>query len=171
MIALLAEDTDFEPSSPNLFRPSQRGSGDVLCETDLHYTVFRSYVTLALSGTAVIGPRRRVPLFDFLVSVARLIAALRAGRAYTLTFTEAADVVEFRPAADDRVEVAAIDPYRCDDHGVRLADPEPDWSGQVDGPELLEALTGFLAYGRQQLLDNVPGLDRSPYVGKLFVQE
>ncbi|GAA2349733.1 hypothetical protein [Dactylosporangium salmoneum] len=171
MIALLAEDTDFEPSPPYLFEPSQRGSGDVLSETDLHYTVFRSYVTLALSGTAVIGPRRRVPLFDFLVSVARLIAALRADRAYTLTFTEAADVVEFRPVAGERVEVAATDPYRCDDHGVRLADPEPDCLAQVDRPELLEALTGFLSYGRQQLLDNVPGLDRSPYVGELFVQE
>jgi hypothetical protein len=77
MIEILAEDTDFEPSSPHLFSPSHRGSGDVLTETDLRYTVFRSYVTLAVARTAVIGPRRRVPLFDFLVSVARLIAALR----------------------------------------------------------------------------------------------
>ncbi|MEU4780599.1 hypothetical protein [Micromonospora sp. NPDC023633] len=171
MIAILAEDTDFEPSSPYLFRPSQCGSGDVLSETDLHYMVFRSYVTLALSSTCVIGPRRLVPLFDFLVCVARLITALRADRAYTLTFTEAADVVEFRPVTGDRVEVAAIDPYRCDDHGIRLADPEPDCLDQVDRPELLEALTGFLSYGRQQLLDNVPRLDRSLYIGKLFVQE
>jgi hypothetical protein len=92
---------------------------------------------LTLSSTAVIGPRRRVPLFSFLVSVARLITAPRADRAYTLTFTEAAGVVEFRPVAGDRVEVAAVDPYRCDDDGVRLADPEPDCLAQVDRPELL----------------------------------
>jgi hypothetical protein len=171
MITLLAEDTAFEPSSPYLFTPAQRGSGDVLSETDLHYTLFRSYVTLALSSTAVIGPRRRVPLFDFLVSVARLIAALREDRAYTLTFTEAADVIEFRPGAGGRLEVAAIDPYRCDDRGVLLTDPVPDCLAHVDRPELLGALERFLPYSRRQLLDNVPGLDRNPHIGKLFVQE
>jgi hypothetical protein len=40
---------------------------------------------------------------------------------------------------------------------------------RADRAELINALTDFLADGRRRLIENVPGIQRNPYLSKLAV--
>jgi hypothetical protein len=154
MISLVVEDVDFDVLSKNLWDKSRRTAGEDLTETDLHYTLFPSRVTFEVSGIVVIGPRRRVPLFDFLACVAQSTKALRANEPTSMGFTEAADRIYFRPLNGNNVEISTSD---------------SDLLVQADRPELVATLEGFLLSGRTRLVDNVPGIQRNPQMVKLTV--
>ncbi|MEU4556532.1 hypothetical protein [Micromonospora violae] len=156
MISLVVEDIDFDVLSKNLWDKSQRTAGEDLTETDLHYTFFPSRVTLEVGGIVIIGPRRRVPLFDFLACVAQLAKAVRVNEPGSMGFTEAADRVYFRPLNDDTVEISTSD---------------SDLLVQIDRLELEATLVAFLSSGRTQLVDNVPGIQRNPQIAKLAVSD
>ncbi|GAB3815292.1 hypothetical protein [Micromonospora zhanjiangensis] len=152
MISLVAEHVDFDILSKNLFDKSRRAAGEDLTETDLHYTLFPSWVTCEVDGTVIIGPRRRVPLFDFLACVAQSIKAIRANEPISIGFTEAADQVYFRPVGGGKVQISTSG---------------SDLQLQVDRLELSATLERFLSSGRAQLIDNVPGIQQNPHIGKL----
>lgn len=154
MISLIVDETDFDIVSKNLWDESRLDAGQDLTETDLHYTLFPSRVTFEINGTVVIGPRRRVPLFDFMACAVRLVRALRFSETTSMGFTEAADRIHFRPVTGDVVEISAS---------------EPDLLIDIDRLELVAALEDFVSRGRELLADNVPGIQRNPHFVKLFV--
>jgi hypothetical protein len=154
MISLIVEGVDFGVPSKNLWDTTQRGAGEFLTETDLHYSLFPSRVTFEIGGIVVIGPRRRVPLFDFLVCVTRLAKALYVNESTSIGFTEAADRIYFRP---------------LNGGGVEVSDSESGLLVQTDRVELVVALEEFLSNGRTQLLENVPGIQRNPHMVKLVI--
>jgi hypothetical protein len=154
MISLVAEDVDFDMLSKNLWDKSQPAAGEDLTELHLRYDLFPSRVTFEIDGTVIIGPRRRVPLFDFLVCIARTARALRADDPTSLGFTEAADRVYFRPLNGNTVEVSTSG------SGLLV---------QADRLDLIVALEEFLASGRTRLVDNVPGIQGNPQIVQLTV--
>lgn len=154
LVLLSAEEISFAVDPQRLWDKEHRTSGAEITETDLHYTAFPAAVTFTADAVPFVGPRRQVPLFDFLACAARAVRALRHGEAATLSYTESSDRVHLRPVDGDRVEISAT--------GHRLVI-------NVDRVELLETLTAFVQDGRAQLVDNVPGFRSNPQIGKLAV--
>ncbi|WP_412539128.1 hypothetical protein R8Z50_25180 [Longispora sp. K20-0274] len=152
MIAFTVEDTDFGLFGNRVVDTSRHCAGEDLTETDLHYSLFPCRVTLNIDGVALVGPRRRVPLFDFLACVARLVKALREEVATSMGFTESADRVHVRPVGGGNVEISTSD---------------SDLIVQIGRLELIDALVAFLADGRALLTDNIAGIQRNPMFSKL----
>jgi hypothetical protein len=148
MICLILESVD-PPMDRDALR---RGAGKDLTDTDLRYSAFIFRVTFHVGGTVIIGPRRAVALFDFLVGVANVLRDLRQGVPTSLGFPDSSDRIHFR-CTDDRALVTAPD--------QRVA----VWA---DYRELEGALAEFLADTRTVLFRKAPGLRQNPHVAQIY---
>ncbi|WP_460367643.1 hypothetical protein [Actinocorallia lasiicapitis] len=139
MIEMVLESVDFDTVTG---RPWDRKAGEGLSEVDLHYYLFRSSITFRIGSKVFLDRSQAFPLFDFLASIAKLIGALSIDSAFSITFTESAEYIEFRPSGDKVLVYSSLD---LD-------------TAEVEIVELVPVLVDFLKKGRRIILGEVPGI-------------
>ncbi|MFI2073180.1 hypothetical protein [Streptomyces triculaminicus] len=142
----------FSPRPENDF-PGPKKARDLptVSEMDLRYGYFEADVTFRVEGADFFYPCRRLPLIDFMFTLAYSAQSIRSGELGEIDFTESSDWVRLYPQGD-RIE-------------IRIKKGSPSGSCGVD--EYFTAVSGFVQSGIGNIISRHPGMKENPAISRL----
>jgi len=105
LVRFILHEVDFAIPESVSGLPWYDGDAEHFDAASLRYLLFPSRFTFSVGDVIVMGPRRRVLLFDLLCCVDRVLVDVREKKSASMGFPESADRVLFHPSTAGSVEI------------------------------------------------------------------